>query len=164
MLRNSIRFAEGKLKAQALVKNGKTKKEVTKEVEQVKEEQVKEEPTKETGEIKEIVYTVNISLGKENIFPEGSTLIVYALPATGSKMPIAAKKIPIPTFPVQIKLSDNDAMDGSSKLSGHDKLIIKARISNRSDVKTVKGDWIGITESVTTDNSQEVDLQMSEVL
>jgi len=88
-------------------------------------------------------YQVTININKQVDYSPNSTLFVYAQAVTGSAMPIAAIKLPIKTFPVNVVLSDANEMVKGIKLSDHKQFVIKARISADGTVNQTQGQWVG---------------------
>jgi len=88
-------------------------------------------------------YQVTININEQVNYSPNSTLFVYAQAVTGSAMPIAAIKLPIKTFPVNVVLSDANEMVKGIKLSDHKQFVIKARISADGTVNQTQGQWIG---------------------
>ena len=84
-----------------------------------------------------------ININKQVDYSPNSTLFVYAQAVTGSAMPIAAIKLPIKTFPVNVVLSDANEMVKGIKLSDHKQFVIKARISADGTVNQTQGQWVG---------------------
>lgn len=93
--------------------------------------------------LQEGAYHVNVSIAAAVTYPENSTLFVYAQAVSGSAMPIVALKLPIKTFPIDVVLSDANAMMEGAKLSAYDQFIIKARISADGSVNKAGGQWSG---------------------
>lgn len=67
-------------------------------------------------------------------------LFVYAKAATGPPMPLAAKRLKVSDLPLQVTLSDTDAMMPQMKLSGFDQVIVGARISKSGNPIAQAGD------------------------
>ncbi len=80
------------------------------------------------------------------------TLFVYAKPE-GQPMPVAAKKIMNPTFPLKVVLSDSDSPMPTSTLSKQQKVVVTARLSSTGKVAPNKGDLEG--QSVLVDLEQQ---------
>lgn len=91
---------------------------------------------------------VTVSLAPGVTLPKEGVLIVSAHPADGAPMPLAAKRLPLTSFPVSIELTDNDSMIAERKMSSVPDVIVKARIDNDGNVMTRDGDWIGVSEPV----------------
>jgi len=72
--------------------------------------------------------------------PAGATLFVYARNPGGPAMPLAARRIAQPTFPVAIALRDSDRLREGPSLLSYDVLAIGARLSTTGDVTGADGD------------------------
>lgn len=86
---------------------------------------------------------VKVSLAPEladKVLPD-DTLFVFARAANGPPMPLAAKRLKVSDLPVEVSLSDADAMMPQLKLSGFAEIQLVARISRAGSPMT--GEWIG---------------------
>ncbi|MFO6421899.1 c-type cytochrome biogenesis protein CcmI [Motilimonas sp. KMU-193] len=101
-----------------------------------------------TNEEQTAVYQVSVSIGEQVTLPEKGYLFVFAQMVNGPKMPLAAKKIPLGSFPVSLTLSDADAMVPELKLSQQSEFIIKARVSVDENVSAASGEWEGQSQVV----------------
>jgi len=88
-------------------------------------------------------YTVTVTLAAGVEVPRQGFLFVFAQQVNGPPMPLAAKKLPLQSFPVTISLSDADAMMPQFRLSQHSRFVVKARISKDEDVAGAPGEWQG---------------------
>lgn len=88
-------------------------------------------------------YQVNITLTKQVSYTPESSIFIYAQAVNGPPMPIAAVKLSIDTFPMQVFLSDADAMIEGSKLSDYPQFTIKARITADGTAEQQSGQWFG---------------------
>lgn len=83
----------------------------------------------------------------------GDAVFVFARAASGPPMPLAAKRLTVADLPVQLSLSDSDAMMPQLKLSAFDQVQLVARISRVGDAKS--GEWIGQGQPVAS-STQDV--------
>ncbi|OLU34300.1 c-type cytochrome biogenesis protein CcmI [Pseudomonas sp. PA15(2017)] len=83
----------------------------------------------------------------------GDAVFVFARAASGPPMPLAAKRLTVADLPVQLSLSDSDAMMPQLKLSAFDQVQLVARISRAGDAKN--GEWIGQGQPVAS-STQDV--------
>lgn len=143
MLNSSIAYAQ-----QKIAEKGTTKQAVTKQA----------APSREIPVIEGIAYNVNVSLSNQVNYTQESVLFIYAQSVNGPAMPIAAIKLPITEFPVQVVLSDANAMMQGVKLSDHQQFIIKARISSDGTVNKATGQWFG--ESRIINKGEEADVKI----
>ena len=79
----------------------------------------------------------------------GDVLFVIARQAKGPPMPVAAKRVPVAAFPMQVQLSDGDSPMPTSKLSQAGTVELVARISRSGDAARVAGDLESPAQSVT---------------
>lgn len=86
---------------------------------------------------------VKVSLAPElagKVRPDDS-LFVFARAASGPPMPLAAKRLKVSDLPVEVSLSDADAMMPQLKLSNFAEIQLVARISRAGS--PMAGEWIG---------------------
>lgn len=86
---------------------------------------------------------VKVSLAPElagKVQPD-DTLFVFARAASGPPMPLAAKRLKVSDLPVEVSLSDADAMMPQLKLSNFAEIQLVARISRAGS--PMAGEWIG---------------------
>ena len=86
---------------------------------------------------------VRVSLAPElvgKVQPDDS-LFVFARAASGPPMPLAAKRLKVSDLPVEVSLSDSDAMMPQLKLSNFAEIRLVARISRAGNATS--GEWIG---------------------
>jgi cytochrome c-type biogenesis protein CcmH len=92
----------------------------------------------------ELFINVNISDALQSSLPETAYLIVFAQHSDGrSRAPLAVKRFALPALPVQISLSDSDAMIPAMNLSSAQQVNITARISLDEDVMPSAGELEG---------------------
>ncbi|KXF81332.1 c-type cytochrome biogenesis protein CcmI [Enterovibrio coralii] len=89
--------------------------------------------------------SVNIALEDGVKLPEQGVLIVSVHSADGAPMPVAAKRLPLSRFPLNVELTDVDSMIPERQMSSLPEVIVKARIDNDGNVMTKDGDWYGET-------------------
>nr|WP_288499278.1 c-type cytochrome biogenesis protein CcmI [uncultured Pseudomonas sp.] len=83
----------------------------------------------------------------------GDALFVFARAASGPPIPLAAKRLTVADLPVEVSLSDSDAMMPQLKLSAFEQVQLVARISRAGDAKN--GEWIGQGQPVAS-STQDV--------
>jgi len=92
----------------------------------------------------EILINVNISKDLQSSLPKNAYLIVFAQHSDGrSRAPLAVKRFELPSLPVQISLSDKEAMIPSMNLSSANYVNVTARISLDEDVMPSEGEFEG---------------------
>ena len=78
----------------------------------------------------------------------GDTLFVYALPADGSRMPLAVLRRQARDLPLSFTLDDAMAMRPDHRLSGQQQVMLEARISASGSALPKAGDLVGRTGPV----------------
>ncbi|EYS93410.1 cytochrome C biogenesis protein CcmI [Cupriavidus sp. SK-4] len=78
----------------------------------------------------------------------GDTLFVYALPADGSRMPLAVLRRQARDLPLSFTLDDAMAMRPDHRLSGQQLVMLEARISASGSALPKAGDLVGRTGPV----------------
>jgi cytochrome c-type biogenesis protein CcmH len=96
-----------------------------------------------------LTVTVQLPDPPPGDLPERPVLWVFAKAVDGPPMPLAVKRMPSPTFPVTVTLSDDDAMMPSVRLSQFAHVEITARLGSGADVQARPGDLEGRVASVT---------------
>lgn len=74
-------------------------------------------------------------------------LFIYARAAEGPPMPLAAKRLNVADLPLQLLLTDDDAMTPQMKLSSFDRIVVGARISLSGDPVGRPGDLYAESEA-----------------
>lgn len=91
---------------------------------------------------------VSVSLSPEvqqKVQPDDA-VFVFARALSGPPMPLAAKRLKVSDLPVQISLSDVDAMMPELKMSQFDQVQLVARVSRAGNA--TQGEWVGQTGPV----------------
>jgi cytochrome c-type biogenesis protein CcmI len=100
--------------------------------------------------------TVSIASELESKLPLTGFLILFAQDAiSGSRVPLAVKKLALPQFPISLTLSADDAMIASLSLKNAEQVTITARISIDEDVMTRPGELEGSLASVKVNDSMQ---------
>ncbi|WP_395344579.1 c-type cytochrome biogenesis protein CcmI [Ningiella sp. W23] len=89
---------------------------------------------------------VSIDIAPElvNRLPDSGFLIVFAQNAdTDSKLPLAVRRMAIPSFPYELRLSLEDAMMPQMNLDNASAVVLTARISKDADVAITPGELQG---------------------
>jgi len=106
-------------------------------------------------------YQVTITAAEQVHYQANSTLFVYAQAVTGSPMPIAAIKLPMTNFPVNVVLSDANEMVKGLKLSDHKQFVIKARISQDGTVNNTQGQWFGESQLIKAGSKTPITIHIN---
>jgi cytochrome c-type biogenesis protein CcmI len=100
--------------------------------------------------------TVSIANELESKLPSTGFLILFAQDAiSGSRVPLAVKKLALPQFPISLTLSADDAMIASLSLKNAEQVTITARISVDEDVMTRPGELEGSLAGVKVNDSMQ---------
>lgn len=92
---------------------------------------------------------VTLDPGLSGQVKPGDLLFIYAKAAEGPPMPLAAKRLTVADLPVQVSLSDQDAMMPQMALSKFDQIIVGARISKSGNPVAQSGDLFDESEIIT---------------
>ncbi|MBT3204258.1 MAG: c-type cytochrome biogenesis protein CcmI [Gammaproteobacteria bacterium] len=95
--------------------------------------------------------TVSVTLDESlmsQVQPD-NLVFIYAKAASGPPMPLAAKRLKVSDLPIQVTLSDSDAVMDQMKLSGFEQIKIGARVSKSGDPVAKPGDYFDETGAIT---------------
>ena len=76
---------------------------------------------------------------KDQVKPS-DLVFIYAKASSGPPMPLAAKRLRVADLPVQVSLSDDDAMMPQMRMSGFEQIIVGARVSKTGNPIAEAGD------------------------
>jgi cytochrome c-type biogenesis protein CcmH len=93
----------------------------------------------------------------------GSVLFVFAKSVGGAGPPVAAKRIVVNTFPIELELSDADSLMPTANLSSQDKVSLSARISMQGIANAQPGDIEADPVITETKNGRLIEIQLSRV-
>ena len=95
-----------------------------------------------------VAGTVSLSAQlRGKVGPEDS-VIIFARPAEGSRMPLALTRVQAKDLPRKFSLDDSMAMSPDMRLSKFDEVIIGARVSKSGSPMPQKGDLEGLSKPV----------------
>jgi cytochrome c-type biogenesis protein CcmH len=77
---------------------------------------------------------------KDKVKPD-DTVFIFARASNGPPMPLAAKRVTVAQLPIEVELSDADAMMAQMKLSDFAEVQLVARVSRAG--QPTRGEWIG---------------------
>ncbi|MDF0731862.1 c-type cytochrome biogenesis protein CcmI [Pseudomonas entomophila] len=77
---------------------------------------------------------------KDKVKPD-DTVFIFARASNGPPMPVAAKRVTVAQLPIEVELSDADAMMPQMKLSDFSEVQLVARVSRAG--QPTQGEWIG---------------------
>ncbi|MCY1421465.1 hypothetical protein D9M71_371220 [compost metagenome] len=87
---------------------------------------------------------------KDKVQP-GDSVFIFARATSGPPMPLAVKRMTVADLPVEVSLSDADAMMPQLKLSNFPQVQLVARISRSGNATA--GEWIGSSSPLSTGSS-----------
>ncbi|MBF7730836.1 c-type cytochrome biogenesis protein CcmI [Pseudomonas sp. N040] len=99
------------------------------------------------------LLTVSVDLApalRDQVQP-GDSLFVFAKAVSGPPMPLAVKRLTVADLPVQVSLSDADAMMPQLKISMFPQVQLMARISRAGNATA--GEWVGRNQPVASSTS-----------
>ena len=102
----------------------------------------------------QLSLTVQLAPKFEDAVPDRFTLFVFAKQVAGPPMPLAAKRLDSPRFPLAVTLSSQDAMMQGLSLDSADRWSISARISRAGEARASSGDLQGQIELTRDDTGQ----------
>lgn len=111
-----------------------------------------------------IVVDVELTAALTEQLPENGTLFVFAKAANGPPMPLAVVKMTEFSFPLQVTLSDSNAMVEGLNLSGVDEIVLTARVSKDATVMPSTGELEGQSEVLSRDTVKQYTLLIDKVL
>ena len=95
---------------------------------------------------------LQVSLDPTISFEKHQIVYVAAIRSSGSKMPIAVKKINVSRLPATIILSDLDSVIPNQNLSSAEEIQLVARLSSSGSATPQTGDWEVISEPFALKN------------
>lgn len=95
-----------------------------------------------------VVLNVKVRVAPELMagLPAAATLFVYVRAVGGPPMPVAARRVRNPRFPLAVRLDDSNRPMPGVRLEGHAKLQVIARLSRTGTAKPASGDLQGAVE------------------
>ena len=108
--------------------------------------------------------SVNLSDHLSLLVEPGDSVFVYAKAVSGPPMPLAVKRMTVADLPVEVILSDSDAMIPSMKLSAFDQVTVGARISKTGNPVAQAGDlFVEVTGVDSTNPPKDMVLSINQV-
>lgn len=119
-----------------------------------------------TKQSTEILINVDVSDELKSSLPENAYLIVFAQHSDGrTRAPLAVKRFKLPLLPLQLTLSDQEAMIPAMNLSSASVVNITARISLDEDVMPSAGELEGSALNIELSNvSASINVVIDKVL
>lgn len=98
-----------------------------------------------------------------NIQP-GAILFVFAKTTSGAGPPVAAKRVEISTYPIQVELSDADSLMPTAVLSSQEQVSVSARISMQGIANAQAGDIEAEPVIANTKNLNPIEIKLTRVI
>ncbi len=111
-----------------------------------------------------IHVNVDLSPHLKNRVKASDTVFIYAQASSGPKMPLAIVRKTVQDLPVEVELSDAQAMSPAMKLSGFDQVRVIARISQSGQAMKQPGDLISMVDDVSVKDNSTVAVVISQVV
>ena len=89
---------------------------------------------------------------------EDKTVFIYAIPAEGARIPVAAMKIKASDLPIQLTLDDSKAMNPQMKISNYENVHVFAVISNLGTPGIKTGDFKGQLDNLAVSTTDTVNI------
>ncbi|WP_116474017.1 c-type cytochrome biogenesis protein CcmI [Zobellella maritima] len=105
-------------------------------------------------------YQVQVTTATAVPYHPGAVLFVYAVDAAGGEMPLVARRIENPGFPLTITLSNADAMVPDNNMSQRDAVVLKARIAPSGNVMDKTDAWEGRSPVLSTAEDSAVEIMI----
>lgn len=99
-----------------------------------------------------ISLTIDIDAGLKSKASPDDAVFIYAKAMQGPPMPLAVKKLQLKDLPMQVTLSDADAMMPTMKLSSFDQVIVGARLSKSGNPVAQSGDFYTERDAIDSAN------------
>ena len=88
---------------------------------------------------------------KDQVQP-GDSVFIFARASNGPPMPLAAKRVTVAQLPIEVELSDADAMMPQLKLSNFPQVQLLARISRAGNATA--GEWVAHGQAVASSSTE----------
>ncbi|MHC5347967.1 c-type cytochrome biogenesis protein CcmI [Metapseudomonas furukawaii] len=110
-----------------------------------------EEPAAQAPAGAELKVKVDLAAALKDKVQPGDAVFIFARATSGPPMPLAVKRVTVADLPVEVSLSDADAMMPQLKLSNFPQVQLVARISRGGNATA--GEWIGRSSPLSTGSS-----------
>jgi cytochrome c-type biogenesis protein CcmH len=110
-----------------------------------------------------LIGRVEISSSLASKIHPSDTVFIYAVPVSGSRMPLAMIKTTVAQMPYDFVLDDSNAMNPAANLSSVSEVMIKARISASGNAMPQPGDF-AVTKGPVKVGTQNLRLMIAEPL
>jgi len=96
--------------------------------------------------------------------PNDATLFVFAKATSGPRMPLAVVKQSKFSFPLEVMLSEENAMVAELSLAQFEQVVITVRVSVDENVMSAAGELQGQSDAIEVKNSPEVTVVVDQLL
>jgi cytochrome c-type biogenesis protein CcmH len=100
------------------------------------------------GDLPAVQLAVALSIDATITFSPDQMVFVAVIEAGGTPMPLAARKLTASQLPINIVLSDNDALMEGRSLADANKVRVVARLSSSGTATPQPGDWEAISDII----------------
>ena len=108
--------------------------------------------------VRAVSIAVDVDFSLKDKTPPGGVLFVFAKRIDGAGPPLAAKRIPLTAFPIQVQLSDADSVMPTDNLFSQSAFVLQARISASGTAEAGAGDWQSRPVTLQSDKLAQVTL------
>lgn len=105
-------------------------------------------------------YQIQVTTSTAVPYHPGAVLFVYAVDAAGGEMPLVARRIENPGFPLTVTLSNADAMVPDNNMSQREAVVLRARIAPSGNVMDKTGAWEGRSAALSTAQDSSVEIMI----
>lgn len=107
---------------------------------------------------KSVQVTVALAPELKAELDPAATVFVFATPPDGGRMPVAALKRRVSELPLQLQLSDADALAPVARISDYERVQIGARVSLSGNAMPASGDLVADTKTAEVGADSAVEL------
>jgi cytochrome c-type biogenesis protein CcmH len=108
--------------------------------------------------VRALSISVDVDSTLKNQTPPGAVMFVFAKRIDGAGPPLAAKRIPLTAFPIQVQLSDADSVMPTDRLFSQSGFVLQARVSVSGTAEAGTGDWQSMPVMMQSDKLAPVTL------
>ncbi|MBL7005228.1 MAG: c-type cytochrome biogenesis protein CcmI [Gammaproteobacteria bacterium] len=121
-------------------------------------------PNTSSADMVQVSLSISIHEDFKSKLSGNEQVFIYAKAVTGPPMPLAAKKLKVSDLPIQIILSEADAMMPQLTLATVDAFTVGARVSFSGNPIPQKGDYFVEVSPLTKESKETVSLEISKIL
>lgn len=111
-----------------------------------------------------IEVAIRLDEGLQGRVAPDATLFVLARAPQGLPMPLAVRRLPASSLPVQVTLDDTLAMAPGANLSSVKEVLVVARISNSGRAIAASGDLQGVSGPIAVSPDAKVEISITDVV